>query len=185
MKKPKFAFTTTTSGTPVTAQSYTMGDEYDYDSPDSVHQFNLFDFADFKPNFNTIEVDKKFKILTDLIHCVPFSIHGPVVSERLLNLLQSFKLPPHRIYPVPIKHKGKLVENYSFIHLPHPPSIKKEFTTEEFELTCESEPTLTGVALINLCHPRHLAYCWMSQELLNAIIVEKVSGVHIPKTISA
>jgi hypothetical protein len=179
MKKPKYLFKNIVTGPKRTAQCYSWSSPYDYDSPVSVYKLSMYEFADFEPDFGILEVDKKFRVLTDYIHAIATGLKGIIVSERLLKLLQSFKLPPHRIYPIPLQHRGLPIEGYSFIHLPHPPAIQMEHTTEQFEAICDADPNLKDVAFIKLHKPMHLAKCWMTHEFLRAIIENGITGVNI------
>lgn len=88
-------------------QHQEMGRGYDYDAPDSVHKLPYDALPDFEPNFNTVVVHGHAK-LTDLLSSAPIINTGYLVSPRLRVELERFALPPHRFYPVPMTHRGRM-----------------------------------------------------------------------------
>ena len=83
-----------------------MSRGYDYDAPDSVHRLTFQNFPDFEPNFNTVILAVLAKP-TDLISTAPIPRCGLLISGRFRSLLESFSLPPHRSFPVPLLHRKK------------------------------------------------------------------------------
>ena len=129
MRKPRYCLHTSTVGVGRTyPQHQEMLAPYDYDAPRSIH--NLVPcmvgkgFPDFEPDFNTVVLDRRAKP-TDLISSAPIPKCGHLISSRFLELLRRFKLPPHRVYDVPMVHKDKPLQGYVFLLLPHPLSGRR------------------------------------------------------------
>lgn len=91
-------------------------EEYDYQAPDSVHKMHPDKFLEFPPNFKSIYLPET-TILTDRISSAPIPWYVMIVSKKLLTILKSFKLPPHRTYAVTILHGQKAVDEYFAIHI--------------------------------------------------------------------
>ena len=181
MRKPRYSLNTSTSGVGRTyPQHQEMLGPYDYDAPDSIKHLRdcNFDFADFEPNFRTVVLDKRAKA-TDLISSVPIPKVGHIVSTRFLDLLREFKLPPHRLYPVPMIHKGEPVDGYWFVHLPHPQSLLAATSFRDVEERCSTVPELEDVSLLKLYQPFTLAYTWIDARLKAAIESAGITGVTI------
>ena len=106
------------------------GNYYDYKAPNSVHQIRSDRFLDVAPNFNSIQLSRKIK-LTDKISSAPILWYVMLVSNRLLNLLKLFNLPPHRIYPVPVLHGKKAIAGYSALHILIPEEFIQEVIFEQ------------------------------------------------------
>ena len=87
---------------------------------------------------------------TDLISSVPIPKCGHLISTRFFELLRKFKLPPHRVYEVPMLHRKKPVEGYVFLLLPHPESLRNAASTLDIEEGAEADPLLRGVSLLRL-----------------------------------
>ncbi|GAA0855263.1 hypothetical protein [Aliiglaciecola litoralis] len=85
-------------------QHQTMGDRYDYDGKCSV--YNLLRDFEFTPNFSGAKIERKAK-RTDLISSVPIPCNCLIFNDNLKNLLGQFKMPPHRLFQLPLKHKWR------------------------------------------------------------------------------
>jgi hypothetical protein len=105
-------------------------DGYDYNAPDSVYQLWTDRFLEIQPNFNSIVLSSKIK-LTDKLSSGPIGWFVFLVSEKLLNILQRFNLPPYRIYPVPVLHGKKAVHGYSAMHILLPDEFVHEVVFEQ------------------------------------------------------
>jgi hypothetical protein len=165
MRKPRYCLSTTTKGAGRTyPQHQEMLKPYDYDSVRSVHRLSMYEFAEFEPDFNTVVLAKSAKA-TDLISSAPIPNVGLLVSSRFLELLQSFKLPPHRVYPAPMVHKEHPLTGYFFVHLPQPASLMNAATTQDVEEGAEADPKLHGVSLLKLYRPSWMGYTWVDAKL--------------------
>ena len=118
--QPKFStLDTHFDGVGVVPQHQTMGPSYDYDAADSVHNLSFDSLVDFEPNFNTVILDDS-AVPTDFVSSAPIRNSGFIVSSRVRDLLAGFTLPPHRVYDLPVVHRGSSVDGYSWLHLPQP-----------------------------------------------------------------
>src|SRR6185437_6507579 len=107
MQAPCWTLNDATSGIGRTyPQHQSMGKEYDYGAPDSVHKFPFDGFAKFEPNFRTVIIHGHARLTDLLSSIIP---NGYLVGPRLRALLEQFVLPPHRFYPVPMEHRNKPV----------------------------------------------------------------------------
>ena len=183
MRKPRYCLHTSTVGVGRTyPQHQEMLAPYDYDAPRSIH--NLVPcmvgkgFPEFEPDFNTVVLDRRAKP-TDLISSAPIPKCGHLISSRFLELLRIFKLPPHRVYDVPMVHKDKPLEGYVFLLLPHPDSLREAASTQDIEEGAEADPLLCGVSLLRLARPSWMAQTWIDAKLKAAIETEGITGVKI------
>jgi hypothetical protein len=177
MKKPRHSLNFTTKGVGrAFPQHQAMLGDYDYNAQRSIHRLPMYDFPSFEPDFTTVLLHGHSK-LTDLISTAPIPNVGLLVSSRLRKLFEAFKLPPHRYYSVPMSHRGKAVEGYSWLHLPQPSSLLNANSTEDVEAGCEKDSALVDVALLKLYRPSWMAYCWVNTELRNAIESAKITGI--------
>ena len=112
--------------TPETGNAYPAAesyDDYDFKGPHSVHKLNFREFPDFAP-------DIRFKLakgakLTDMLSQAAISAHGFLISPRLKEAFEQFKIVPHQYYPATIEdHQGNL-HQYFWMHLVW--EIGKEF----------------------------------------------------------
>lgn len=98
-------------------QNQKMGPHYNYSAFNSVHKFRPSKLADFEPDFNSVILSKGVR-LTDNISSTPIPWYVLIISEKLLDIFTSFKLPPHKIYPnVPIIHGVTNVSGYCALHI--------------------------------------------------------------------
>jgi hypothetical protein len=100
-------------------QNQTMGKDYDYRASDSVHNLLPDQFADFEPNFHDI-ILMNGSALTDLISSAPITWYIKIVSDKLLTILTSFNLPPHRVYKVELVQKEQRIAGYNVLHILEP-----------------------------------------------------------------
>ncbi|WP_339682415.1 hypothetical protein [Gimesia maris] len=178
--KPKFyKFEDHFEGVGVVPQHQSMGSDYDYDAPDSVHQLPFDGLPDFAPNFNTVLLEDR-AIVTDLISSAPIRNCGWLISGKFKSILETFTLPPHRFYPVPVVHRSTEIPDYWWLQLPQPPvSIPPEATCAEAEdqiLDCEA---LHDVALFSLYRPPRFTGCYMRKELKAAIEAAGITGYRL------
>lgn len=157
-------------------QHQEMGPGYDYDAADSVHQLPDDVLPDFEPNFNTVVIHGHAK-LTDMLSSAPIKNTGYLVSPKLRELLGRFALPPHRYYPVPMTHRGKLVAGYCWLQLPEP-----RLPLTEGSSVAEAEAAITaagqaGVDLLRLYRPSRFSYCFVCDPLRRAMEAAGVTGV--------
>jgi hypothetical protein len=158
-------------------QHQEMGPKYDYDAPDSVHQLPYDGFPDFEPNFRTVVIEPSAK-LTDLISSAPIRSTGLLVSERFNGVLESFTLPPHRFYPVPMTHKKKPVKGYWWLQLPQPKVDLEESTPlAEAEACIEADPVYGAADLLQFYRPNRFSYCFVSAPLRAAIEAARLTGI--------
>ena len=84
-----------------------MGPGYNLRGANSVWNLPNLRKPDFEPDFDCFRLDKKAK-LTDVISTAIINACGFIVSDKLKNIFDEFKLPPHIYYPVKILHKKGL-----------------------------------------------------------------------------
>lgn len=182
MRKPRFCLKPAIDGVGKTyPQHQEMLGAYDYSAPRSIHRLSQVmqgGFPDFEPDFHTVVLHRR-AIPTDLISSAAIPNVGLLISARLLALLQEFKLPPHRLYPVPMLHKGQPLEGYSFVLLPQPASLLTAATTQEVEEGAEADPSLQGVSLLKLYRPSWMAWTWVDARLRAAIESAGMTGIKL------
>jgi hypothetical protein len=179
VRKPRYCLHTSTKGVGrAYPQHQKMLAPYDYDGPRSIHKLRGEGFPDFEPDFNTVVLERGSKP-TDLISSAPIPNSWHLISSRFLELLQTFKLPPHRIYNVPMLHKEKPLEGYVFLHLPHPDSLRNAATTQDIEEGVDADPLLCGVSLLRLTRPSWMAWTWVDAKLKAAIEAAEITGVKL------
>jgi hypothetical protein len=183
MHKPRFILKPSTDGVGKTyPQHQEMLKPYDYGGPRSIHKLVACmlgeGFPDFEPDFNTVVLDRR-AIPTDLISSAPIPKCGHLISSRFLELLQNFKLPPHRIYDVPLLYKEEPLDRYIFLLLPHPESLREATSTQDIEEGADADPLLQGVSLLRLSRPSWMAQTWVDARLKAAIEATGITGVKI------
>ncbi len=183
MSRPRFLLKPAIEGVGKTyPQHQKMLKPYDYGGPRSIHKLVACmvgeGFPNFEPDFNTVVLDRR-AIPTDLISSAPIPKCGHLISSRFLELLQEFKLPPHRLYNVSILHKEKPLEGYVFLLLPHPESLREAASTQDIEEGVEADPLLQGVSLLRLSRPSWMAQTWVDDKLKAAIEAAGITGVRI------
>jgi hypothetical protein len=154
-----------------------MGPGYDYDAPDSVHQLPDNRLPDFEPNFRTVVLARTAKP-TDLISSAPIRNTGLLVSGRFRKVLESFALPLHRFYPVPVAHRDSPIGDYWWLQLPQPGIPLDEGTPlDEVEARLAADPILGPVDLLRFYRPTRLAYCFVSGPLREAMESAGLTGI--------
>ena len=92
---------------------------YDDDKHDSYYSYYYASskgriFPDFIPDLDALVMQNRAKP-TDLISS-GLSI-GFIISDKLKAIIQQFKFPPYRLYPVKILHKKVELDGYYFMHI--------------------------------------------------------------------
>ena len=91
---------------------------YDYSASDSVHNFRKNDFL-IKgniPNFDTIKMNGLSKV-TDLISQCVISGNGFIISKKLKEILEKYKLPKHWFFPVKILRRKEFLEDFFWFEI--------------------------------------------------------------------
>ncbi len=88
--------------------------EYDLNSPRAYSKVRHDQFPDFVPELDYFKLHDKSP-LTDFISSG--LSHGFIVSKRVKDLLQDFKIPSHQFYPMWIKRGDEFFENYFWLHI--------------------------------------------------------------------
>jgi hypothetical protein len=154
-----------------------MGRGYDYSAPNSVHQLPCDGFPNFEPNFRTIVITASAR-LTDLISSAPNRNAGLLVSERFRAVLAAFALPPHRYYPLPMKHRLKPVGGYWWLHLPQPSvRLEEETPLAEAEARIAVDPVVGAADLLRFYRPSRFGYCFVSGPLREAMETARLTGI--------
>ena len=104
-------------GTKETGMSYPAVesyDDYDFTKSNSVYNLDSNDFPDFIP-------DIRFKLakgakLCDVMGQATISSCGLLITEQIKNILEEFKLIPHKYFPATIEDNG-VIHQYFWIHL--------------------------------------------------------------------
>jgi len=91
---------------------------YDYEGICSVYKLGRCYQAlpDFVPDLDGFVLHSRAK-LTDFLSNVFSSPQGFIISERVKNILQDFKLPLHDFYSIKLYHKKKTIDNYYWLHI--------------------------------------------------------------------
>ncbi len=94
-----------------------MSVKYDYNANNSVSKLSrcINDFPNFEPNLNSFILHKSAKA-SDLLSSAPLIGSGFIISEKLKNIFEKFKLPTHKNYPAKIIQKENIY-NYYWIHI--------------------------------------------------------------------
>ena len=155
----------------------TMGKTYDYAGPNSVRQIPGDRLADFEPDFHTVMIEAKSKLL-DLIPSSPLPSYGLIVSERFRRLLEGFKLPPHRYYPLPMEHRRQPIAGYFWLHLPQPtPEWEATLSITQIEQSILADPALRELDLLPVYRPVRFGYHFLSRPLRQAIEQANLQGI--------
>lgn len=176
--KPKFyTFDNHFDGVGIVPQHQTMGTGYDYDAHDSVHNLPFDGLPEFEPNFNTVLLDEHAAV-TDLISSAPIRNCGWLVSGRLRAVLDSFRLPCHRYFSLPVVHHDRTIPDYWWLQLPQPPVvIPADSTASHAEDIIRASDSLRDVAMFRLYRPARFAYCFVRQDLRTAMENAAITGV--------
>lgn len=147
----------------------TMGEGYDYDGPTSVYKIPSDRLADFEPDFHTVMIEAKSKLL-DLIDSSPIPHYGWILSDRFRSVLERFKLPPHRYYELPMEHRKKSIEGYWWLHLPQAtPEWEASLSISQIEQSILADPALCQLDLLPVYRPVRFGYRYVSAPLRQAI----------------
>jgi len=111
-----------------------MGPGYDLKGANSVWNIPNLRKPAFKPDFDCFRIDKKAK-LTDVISTTIINACGFIVNDKVKNIFDKFKLPPHIYYPVKMLYKKEMITNYYWLHFTVDNSIDIDFKNSTFELT--------------------------------------------------
>jgi len=111
-----------------------MGPGYNLKGANSVWNLPNLRKPDFEPDFDCFRLDKKAK-LTDVISTAIISACGFIISDKLKNVFDEFKLPPHIYYPVKILYKKEMISNYYWLHFTDDNTKDIDFQNSTFELT--------------------------------------------------
>jgi len=114
-------------------QTMSRDGSYNYRAEDSVYRFASDRFMAISPNLNSILLSSRVK-LTDKISSVPIPWYVLILSDRLLELLTHFHLPPYRIYPAPVIHGKKRVSGYNAVHILTPPEYAQQVIFEKSKI---------------------------------------------------
>lgn len=95
---------------PVFPQIEGMRPGYDFKKPNSIHNLNFNGLPDFQPDLDYFILDKKAK-LTDVLSSM-ISGFGFLISEKMKNILEQFRLPEHGFYPASIAVDNTKLNNY-------------------------------------------------------------------------
>lgn len=120
--------------------SIKMIEGYDYRPTNSVYNIYSRGKLDFIPNIDAIQLQKRAKFM-DIMTSVPVRRSGLIISDRLLDLINSFNIPEElQVFDAYAEHKGeKRHYNYFYVYYSHEDKIidwnKSEFKpgSEEFK----------------------------------------------------
>lgn len=158
-------------------QHQTMAPDYDYQAIDSIRRIPPDGLPDFEPNF-AFAVLANRAIPTDLVSSSPLASWGLLISDRFYELLKGFVLPPHRLFRCPMRHRGRELSNYGYLHLPHAPvEIDAAASAPQAEAKILAEPSLASVDLLHLIRPSRFAYFFVSAPLRSAIEQASLTGI--------
>ena len=90
-------------------------DDYDFNSPCSVHKLTFREFPNFEP-------DIRFKLakgakLCDVMGQATISAHGLLISEKAKEVFSEINIAPHKFYPSYIEDHNGYIHNYYWMHL--------------------------------------------------------------------
>lgn len=155
----------------------TMGEGYDYEAIDSVRRLPPDAIPAFEPNFRTIEIHGQAK-LVDVLSSAPIRTVGYLISERLRDILTTFNLPLHRLYQVPVTYRGRSIDGYWWLHLPHPSlDLTDCKSASEVEELITRRQEIANLDMVRFHTPVRFAYCFVSRRLREAIEANKITGV--------
>lgn len=102
----------------------------------SNHSYSIFSHHNLPEQFvptETIKLANSAK-QTDFISTGLISGFGFVVSEKLKNILEQFKLVQHKFYPIPLVHKQRKLEDYYWLHMYQPKQEYVDFDNSTFQV---------------------------------------------------
>ena len=150
-----------------------MCKDYNYDAENSIRKIPYDRLADFEPDFRFVEFDPLEK-LVDLLNCSP----GFIISLRFLEILRNHSLPPHTVYPLPVRLRKREVQGYFFIHFPHIDGrMLDELTIPQAENLLRDREDIINLDLIAIGRSSRFGYCFVSQALRESIESAKLKGI--------
>jgi hypothetical protein len=90
------------------------GKDYNRKGPHAYPNVHHNEFPDFIPDLDYFELHKKAP-LTDFVSSG--LSHGFIVSQRVKDLLQDYKIVPHRFYPMRMKRGNEFFDHYYWMHI--------------------------------------------------------------------
>lgn len=113
-------------------QVESMGNNYLWESEQSIERIITNSPLDFKPNFNTFTLDRKTK-LTDVISQSYVLALGLLVSKNFLQVINKFEIQSHEIYSAPVNLNG-VISNYYWMHFINRTELLINFSKSLFEI---------------------------------------------------
>ncbi len=156
--------------------SHQMCKGYNYDSANSIRRIPYDRLADFEPDFRFVEFDPLAELvdLTDTLACPP----GLIISYRFLEILRNHSLPPHTVYPLPVRLRKREVQGYFFIHLPRiNGKMLDDLTIPQAEKLLRDREDIINLDLISIGSSSRFSYCFVSQTLRESIESAKITGI--------
>ena len=155
-----------------TAHHY-MCKDYNYDAENSIRRIPYDRLAEFEPDFRFVEFDP-LEELVDLLECSP----GFIISSRFLEILRNHSLPPHAVYPLPVRLRKREVQGYFFIHFPYTNGkMLDELTIPQAENLLRDREDIINLDLISIGRSSRFSYCFVSQALRESIESAKLKGI--------
>jgi hypothetical protein len=177
MDRPCWTLNEAADGVGEFPQHQEMTPGYEYDAPNSVYKLPFDDLPDFEPNFDTVIISRN-SVLTDLISSSPIRNVGLLISSRFRSVLESFELPRHRFFELPLIHRRREVHGYWWLQLPHPKIvIPPDASQSRAEEIISSDPNIATVDLLRLYRPSRFAYCFVSGRLRKSIDEARITGI--------
>ncbi len=97
-------------------QSEGMISGYNYLAPNSIRKIDYSKKIDFPLNLDSIRMAHRAKWVDIVNSVVINSLCSKIISKRLMDILENFRLPAHQIFDAVLK-KGKIVKTYSFFYI--------------------------------------------------------------------
>ena len=118
-------------------QAVDMGNEYDWDAPDSLRHLPPFAPADVPPNLSAFHLDPETKV-TDILSQTLTPAPGLLVSNRLRDEVDHFAIQEHAWYEAPVVHHGRRLR-YNWLHFTASLESKIDFTRSTFVVRHETK----------------------------------------------
>jgi len=99
-------------------QNETLGADYDDEALDSVYNLEDGVLPTFTPNFGIVEIERKAN-LTNLLSSASVDT-GLLVDQKIRDILDHFKLPPHQYFPLQATYRRKNVSGYYWLQIAEP-----------------------------------------------------------------
>lgn len=102
----------------------------------SKNSYSIFSHHNLPDEFNPTETIKLANSAkqTDFISTGLISGNGFIVSAKLKNILEQFKIVDHKFYEIPIEHRQKKVEGYYWLHMFNPEQDYVDFDNSIFQV---------------------------------------------------